>query len=484
MKNKKTILSAMVVIAFIVGVALKIYYIRYTPVWIRQHDVIGFGAEEGHAAYIEYILNNRALPDFDPRTLWAFFQPPLHHIISAIFLGINYALSINAGKAQENLQILPFIYMVGVMIFTVLIYKQFEKEINDNRTTESVDLSKKSFFGKMDCFGDYGLFIVLCVVAVHPIYTIMSGSINNDALSLVLAVVSLYLSILWYRNGKITTIALMGFTIGLSMMAKLTGGLVAVPIGTLMIIRLLDAIKSQKKTTGSDLKKVNEAGNSKLSVLNIIIEYVVFAVIVAPIGLYWTIRNIILWNMPVNYIPGVGEQLSAGMSKWDRIFNITVNSPYPMVEGKNADYSEFNVIISLIKTSLFGEWDYSEYSSKITILAWGLFVIGIILIAVCLIATFYMTFSKNSGLCLEGRVVLFLTWITYLIAYLSFALSYNNFSAEDFRYGAVCIAIEGIFLGLFANKVNSKLFKSLIFICSSLFAMFAVLVYVAVGLKS
>ena len=32
-------------------------YIRYTPAWLRQHDVIGFGNTEGQAAFIEYFYH-------------------------------------------------------------------------------------------------------------------------------------------------------------------------------------------------------------------------------------------------------------------------------------------------------------------------------------------------------------------------------------------------------------------------------------------
>ena len=79
------------------GVAIKCYYVSYTDTWERQHDVISFGADEGHAAYIEYIRDNGHLPDFDPREKWAFFQPPLHHIVSGKTMDVAEAL----GKDQK-----------------------------------------------------------------------------------------------------------------------------------------------------------------------------------------------------------------------------------------------------------------------------------------------------------------------------------------------------------------------------------------------
>lgn len=471
MKDKRKVVLILAAIVFVLGVLIKAYYIHYTPVWMRQHDVIGFGAEEGHAAYIEYILNNGALPDFDPRTKWAFFQPPLHHIISAGVLGVFLKLGINAGKAQENLQWLPFAYMLGVMIISVLLYRLFVAKQDD-----------KNQDSKKDDFANSGLLIMVFVTAVHPIYTILSGSINNDALSLFLAAWALYFAVLWYENDSIGRIIPIAITIGLSMMAKLTGGLVAVPVGTLMIVKFVESIKQLRAEKNTDHENDGQYKNNP--VVNTIIQYIIFAVIVAPLGLYFTIRNMVKWNMPVNYIPPVGEQFPADMTLSRRLFEIKLPSPYPLIEGSNSSFSDYNAIISLMKTSLFGEWDYSEVSGKLTYFSWALLFTAVILAILCLVATFYMTFNKKSGLCLEGRIVLFLTWITYLAAYLSFSLSYNNFSAEDFRYGAICIVMEGIFLGLYYNRISNKILKTVIFITSALFAGLSLFIYFIIGIKA
>ena len=52
--------------------------------------------------------------------------------------------------------------------------------------------------------------------------------------------------------------------------------------------------------------------------------------------------------MPINYIPPVGEQLPEDISLFRRIFDFKLSGVYPAIEGKNAGYSEFNVIISII----------------------------------------------------------------------------------------------------------------------------------------
>ena len=78
-------------------------YIIVTPTWVRQHDVIGFGAGFGQAGFIEYFYQNWKLIDFDPREFWGFFLPPLHHILAAIVLTLNVVLGFVFHHACENI---------------------------------------------------------------------------------------------------------------------------------------------------------------------------------------------------------------------------------------------------------------------------------------------------------------------------------------------------------------------------------------------
>lgn len=76
-----------------VSFLLKFYYVYYTSVYTRQNDVHLFGGDNGHAGYMEYLLYEHHLPDFDVRDTWGFCHPPLHHIISAVWIYINKIFS-------------------------------------------------------------------------------------------------------------------------------------------------------------------------------------------------------------------------------------------------------------------------------------------------------------------------------------------------------------------------------------------------------
>ena len=429
--------------AMVLGAFLKASYVLYTPVWERQHDVIDFGAGEGHAAYIEYILYNKSLPDFDPRSVWAFFQPPLHHIVSAAWMWLNIRLKIAERRLYENVQILPLCY---ILIMTLLVY----------------------FICKELSLTDEATFITMLIVSFHPVYVLLSGSINNDALALVLSAFSLYMAIIWYKKQKLWQLILLAASVGLAMMAKLSSALVAPAIGIMILYRMVSDIKSDK---------------SKL--IPWIGRLIAFGAVVAPLGLWWPIRNLIRWNMPVNYIPEVGEQLKlTGIGS--RIFDLRMHSVYPAMIVNGDSYDEYNVILAMFKTSFFGECNYSSISGKITPFAYITFIFGVILAIVGVVATIYLCMKKDEVYDTGMKILLGGMFVCLMGGYFAFALSYNNFSAQDFRYSALAVAIEGVFIGKFYDRLRAakrpKLFRTLIKASSVIFAVGAFGVYILVGL--
>lgn len=391
------------------GIFIKICYVLYTQVWDRQHDVVDFHVGEGQAAYIEYFLTNRHLPDFDPRSIWGFFQPPLHHILSAIWMKINLFLGFSERQAQENIQVLTFFYMGALMLITYEICRELGLK-------------------------ERGMCIALSIVSLHPVYILLSGSINNDALSLLLMVLSLYLVMLWYRKERIWLIVLLALSIGLAMFAKLSGAMIAPAVAALFILKL-----------------VKEKGRRG----KLLLQYVIFGVICVPIGLFYTVRNMILFDMPVNYIPEVGQQFSE-YPFWARLFDFRLESVFPaMLENGDAFY-EHNVFLALIKTSLFGEYNYVNLSKGFAIPSVLLFISAILLALTAFFATLYLLFSKKSVLKNEWKWLFGVLYATLLFSYFSFALSYSNFSAQDFRYAALIIVIEAIMLGIVSDGKDAE----------------------------
>ena len=394
------------------GIILKLLYVLYTAVWTRQHDVIDFGVGEGHAGYIEYIYFNKSLPAGDPREKWAFFQPPLHHIIAALWMKIGNRFRLSYRQLQENIQALTLFYISAVNVISFFICRELK-------------LKKK------------GLLCAMLLISFHPVFVIMSGSINNDALSLFFMVLSFYLAILWNKKPSLRLILLLALSIGLSMFAKLSGGLIAPAVGVLFLVKIFKDRENR---------------------LKLLLQYLLFAVIVFPLGIGWEIRNMIRFGMPFNYIPPVGEQLQR-TDLISRLFDVRLHSVYPSMINNGDKYDEYNVFLAMLKTSLFDDERLSSELGLIDPFAVVLFISGLFLVFICLYATvrvlagFRASYEKGEeGLTVELKLLLGVFYLTMVAAYLSFALGSANYSAQSFRYIAAAVIIQALFLGIYMGR--------------------------------
>lgn len=441
---KSSIPAFPIFMTYLTGAFLKLSYMIYTPVWCRQHDVIDFGAGEGHAAYIEYILAHKALPDFDPRTVWAFFQPPLHHLVAAVWMWLGIRCGITPPRLYKNVQILPFIYMCMTMYIIYMICRE-------------LDMKKQS------------VLITMLIVSFHPIYILMSASLNNDALSVMLSVAALYTAIRWYKKPGPLLISALALVIGSSMSAKLSSVLTAIGIGPIMIYKIV-------KDTG--------AFRDKDRLLKHIRDLFIFALIVFPLGLWWTVRNSILFNMPPTYIPEVGEQVEK-FGIVPTFLDLRTASPFLYMKANGYGYDEYNLILATVKSSLFGEGDFARISPYLTMAGWILLAAAAISLTVRL-ASFIRMCAPVEGEEDKGiRLMLVSVFAVSLIGYLAFALSGKNLSAMNFRYCAAAAAVLPVCTGLWYDMLYEKGKKgacALIMISSAAFALSSLAFYILLGL--
>ncbi|MCR5734833.1 MAG: glycosyltransferase family 39 protein [Lachnospiraceae bacterium] len=442
-RDEMTLINAVM----IAGIVLKTAYVLYTAVWTRQHDVIDFGAPEGHAAYIEYIYFNNALPVGDPREKWAFFQPPLHHIIAAVWMKVCNKFIHTYRQIQENVQALTLFYTGAAEVFTLFICKELK-------------LKQK------------GILAAMLLVSFHPVYVIMSGSINNDALALMYSVITLYVAILWYRKPTYLNIIILALSLGLSMFAKLSGGMTAPAVAFIFLIKLIREVKSGEKK----------------ALPKLILQYVIFALIVFPLGIGWEIRNMILYKMPFNYIPPVGE-LFENRGLVARLFDLRMDSVYPAMVNYGKTYDEFNVFLLMFKTAVFDEYDLSLLSRFVNPTACILFVTSVILALTALFATVRkaVLVAKNREFSLKSQsdadlwIMMIIYYVTMLAAYFMFALSHADFSAGSFRYISPVIIVEAFFLAGLTDDMEKKTAGRILFATLALFAVSSLITYAAIG---
>lgn len=166
-RNDKLTEEKMVFAIIFMGMIFHCCYVLLSGIHDRQHDegvytgIADNQINPGHLGYIEYIYKFHKLPDINPYELFSYYHPPLHHLLSALWLTLLTTFGMAEDLAFENLQALPLFYSGLFMFITYLIMK------------------KAGAKGR-------GLYAGLFFTVMHPALALMSGSVNNDMLSVVL----------------------------------------------------------------------------------------------------------------------------------------------------------------------------------------------------------------------------------------------------------------------------------------------------------
>ena len=405
------------------GFMVKLAYVMNTSVYVRQHDVRNFGGDSGHCGYIEYLLFNHHLPDFDIRERWQFCHPPLHHAISATWIHIKENIfGIGYDPARESLQTITLFYSLCIMITAYKLLRYFGLK------------------GK-------ALYIPLLIISFHPSFIILSGSINNDVLSVAFIMGAVLSALNWYRDRKTSGIIKTALCIGLGMMTKLSAAVAAVPIGLLFMAVFFSHIKT-------DAKKL-------------IGQFAVFGLICVPLGLWFGIRNYIKWDIPLTYVQEMDKsemQYIGDQSFSDRVTDFSTSqlkSVYLQWAWEDDDgiiqgYNEYNPMIAAMKTSVFGEFvneqsfenaPYLNFAAKI--LFWDNVLIAAAAL-ICMSAFLFIGCSAD----LFQKLFLVSFWLAMMLSFYKMAHDYPFTCTMNFRYITPTVIIGSIFIGFALNKLK------------------------------
>lgn len=399
------------------GMAFRFIYMLYTSVYDMQHDIGTPYENYGHLGYISYLMQNWHLPDFDVREAFQFWHPPLHHFISALFLTITWRIFPFMQENWEPLQILPFIY---ITITIWVIYKI---------------LKLWNVHGK-------ALFFTILIMAFHPRIITLSGSVNNDTLCVMLSFLAFYYALLWYQNPAYKTIIISAVSIGLAMSTKGSAAIMAFPMAFLFLIKL---IKEKKQ---------------------VFFQLVLFGMISLPLGMWWYIRNNILFGVPLNYIYYMSTDFIGYLGNvplTERIFNFdphyyNFQNLYLQFEGR---YTDINPIIGLLKTTVFGQWHFN-YNLYIKVFAYPLLLTWLVLVIVTF-AAIPSFLQKNRNLLVEN-ISIILLFIVQFVIYYKFCLDYPFVWSMDFRYTIPLLLCHGILISHYL-KEERRFSKYIGYVC-------------------
>ena len=447
-KNKLTV-ERVILLLFAAGFIMRLSYLIYMPITMIQHDTYGLGSEGGHTTYIEYLLNNGHLPDFDVRKTDQFYHPPFHHILAALWMKIQLLCGVTIESAYENVQLLTLFYSTVCMILS---YKIFRR----------AGLRKS------------GLIAATAVIAFCPTFYILSGSVNNDILSITLMLGALYNTLCWYKSRSMGRIICIALCIGLGMLTKLSVWMAAPPVAFIFIYVFFKDIKNIKKY---------------------IIQYAVFLAVCAPIALFWSIRNLIRFSVPITFVQRLSEKSSQYVGNVPIISRLFDFSPYQFKDMAEqftmykGTYNEFNPLVGFFKTANFDEGiKYSRFHGIAgfdQVLFWSSVILGLAGFA----ALIYMIVKRDDKMKMPVKVFIASAYFLILIMYYVFCITFPHVCTQNVRYGVPLIVIGALSLGyLIRDFLNSgsKAKKITAIVLSSVIGIYALsgyMVYNAVAVS-
>lgn len=417
-----------ILLILIAGFWIEFCYVQYTDVTLRQNDVGDFLENQfdpHHAGYIDYIRNYGWIPHADVREMDQWYHPPLHHLICGYFMKFYGTVFPGLTRNYEVLQLLTLMYSFLSVVFIRRIIRMFD-------ITESTDRSITLF------------------LAFFPIFIINAGELNNDILSVMFFVMSVYFIFKWYKGEKKTIyIAASALCIGLGMMTKLSVWLAAVPVGTILLAELIN-------TRGRKLKLWG--------------QYLMFGAISFPLGLWFPIRNLLGWGVPLTYIPvPIYDESLAQYGVFLRLFDFFGNSGY------------YNIPYFALWSALFDDDDYRANP------VWGMtsfviFMLFILLVLIAFAGVVYLTYrALRKKKDVAFTIALVLMVVAELISYTIFCFEFPYICTMNFRYiipvtitfalGMACL-LDNIFSGEQVKSVKKVVNSAII-----IFALLSVVFY-------
>ena len=408
LKKKKQLTSeGLIVLIFAAGFILKTGYVLYSDILSRQNDVAVF--EEGrynlfHSGYILYVRDRFSLPDGDVRQMGQFYHPPFHYFVSAVFLKA-YELFLPKGTHDyESLQALSLLWsqFAVIMIYKALVLAGISKE---SRIPAAA------------------------IVSAFPTFTILAGSVNNDILSILLFFTAFYFGLKWFKEGKWKNIILSALATGFGMMTKLSVGLIAFPLGFLFIVKLIRDIRGKK-----------DGGRTFANLA-------VFSLISAPLGLWFQIRNFVMYKVPLSYVLRSDNHYQ-DVSRYTPVQRLFGFYGFPIEDyyinlGSDGE-QDYNIFITEVKTLLFGEENYRD-DFTMSMAGYALLITLLILIIIAA-AGFAVTLVKaKKSKDLWAELSMMILAVTQIGSIITFSLKYPHICSMNFRYSTPLVLCGVLF---------------------------------------
>lgn len=419
--NKRNNFILGIIVLITIAIIIRLTYMGYCDaIFKNQHDVWSDN-NTGHLSITFHLFYNGTIP---PLYIDHNMSYQLYHFKTAhvIFAGFMQFMKLFVGENQyllyQSTKIVSTLMSIGIVLLSYYIFKELK-------------LTKRAT-----------IFSLILTIS-FPTLVILGANTNNDTCLFFFTYLSIYLAIKFFKNHSLKNIIYLALALGLTVSAKLSGALIALPIGVMMICVLIKSI--QNKTF------------SKM-----FLNYVIFALICFPIGLFWGVVNKIVYDYSLTYVWQVTNTnlMVQGHSFLDRFLFLDVHSffsnPYVILSAKNANQT-YNFFDFLVKSQLFGEWSLTKEYAEISMLLVSLSFVFVALLFV-LMSYFFVR------LLIKKQYSKFIFYVVPLI--LTFALSCLFGEGTDQVIGVGLIGISVALLIYYFLKKDYFISKSYLAVIS------------------
>lgn len=390
----------------ILGIIMRVGYTMYTPWYERYHDIGNAVLEDsGHASYILHLYEGR-LPAGNE---YQFYHPPLYHILSAITMHITafFTNRTNGIDVMETAKLVSCLAAIG----TLFQIRKFLKELKIQTDASA---------------------LIMAIVAFLPNFYFLAGRINNDSLVVFFMITAIRYTYKWCEQQTYSNLIPLALSYGLGMMTKTSCGTMAGFTGLWMLLVFYRKVKEKQWKP-------------------ILLQFIVFGCISFPLGLWYQIRNLILFGQPLNYVHEIGENSATyiGMhSALERLSPLGDTAFWDNIY--NNPYGDYHLPSYLIKSAVFGEFTFEieEFLPRVLLLC------NILLVVTSLIAMVYIIIKGMKprkikwGLCF--------IWLIQMCSYIWFNIRFPHGCTMDFRYIVPTAVIGAIYIGMAWRQIKEQ----------------------------
>lgn len=360
-----------------------------------------------HINYIMHLYTYNSLPN---EIIGQFYHPPLHHFIMSSWLKILDNISNISSFKFESMQFITLIYSSIILIFLYKILKELEIE-------------------------DKNKIIPMLLFSFYPLYIFMSGSINNDELVTMFAIVELFYLIRWQKDSNIKNTLIVALCIGLGLMTK-----------TSMVVMLVPTIYVY-------FRKLIEFVNNDKSIKKLLLELIIFTIISSVLGLWFQFRSLI-----------------------NNLNTLGIIQPYEYLSIANESIFTRFGISNIFEISSINIWNYLIYSSLNFVVNDKVTTYNVVMavLVITIIVDIIYFIIKN----IKNNKVLFFTMLTWWISYFYLNTSMPYTCSMHSRYMVVPISIGIIYLALGMKNEKNRILKIQIYISSITISLMSIFKFI------